>query len=463
MSVIRNKTDLLFWSVILLFILIQSFTTQITTDYAWYIKNIDWYINDHTFYDSVLNVNLWWGGLFVALNAQIVKLFGIFYINYWLLSLVYSLLGIFVLYRFLKLMNNNTLDIYIAILTYILLTFPTKIYIGTRPETIYGTSLVIVLYLLFKFNQSNDYKLIYLSSFIATIGALSHPNGLVLYVILLIFALKFSITKNLKYSHIVINVLIIGFIFTYGITFSSSLDDLFSSFSTIFNDPNHSIPFYKEYKRYDYFITFFPLVKPIFFFSLATLIIYIVNYVLIKKDYFYENFISISVIFVFIYLTLVGAKWVYYFALLFPFMSISVHIFLKNTLTCILCKKIIFLYGIVLLFIVVERNIYTNEEFTKFLFPNKENIITINNIKKTLSNKKIYAPIRLYAMLHQNKLFIPLENKQPKVDGIEFVILHAGHNYKKYEKRLDITLIHQIDFSYNTYSYSIYRISSGNR
>lgn len=461
---LNKKVIFLYWFILLFFIVIHSYSSKITTDYAWFINIIDWYIDDtnNIFYNSANGSYGGWGTIFIFLNAQIVKLWGTFYLNYWLLYLVYSLFGIFILYRLLKLMNNNTLDTYITILTYVLLTYATSLYIGTRPESIYGTSLVILLYLLFKFYQSNHYKWIYLASLVSTFGAMSHPNGLILYVVLLIFAIKLLIVKRLNYTHLIINILIIGFLFGYGILFGQTLDSFIASFTAISSDALHSIPFYHEYKRYDYFMSFYPLVKPIFLFTIFTLIIYIVKYIISKKDYFYENFISISAIVIFIYLTFLGAKWVYYLSLLFPFMVISLHTFLKNTLTCVICKKIIILSGIILLFVIAERDFQNNEEFTKFLFPNKQEIITIDNIKRDLRNKQIYAPMRLYTMFHQNKLFIPLKNKQPNTNNIQFVILlsfHGKEYYKEFEKKLSMTLIYQSDFEYNTLSYNIYKRS----
>ncbi len=462
MTTLNKKTNFLFWFVILLFIVIQSYTSKITTDYGWYINIIDWYINDNVFYNSATNTYGGWGTIFIFLNAQTVKLFGTFYLNYWLLSLVYSLFGIFILYRLLKLMNNNTLDVYIAILTYILLTFGTSLYVGTRPESIYGTSLVILLYSLYKFYHSDNYKWIYLASLVSTFGAMSHPNGLILYVVLLIFAIKLLIVKKLNYTHLTINILIIGFLFGYGILFGQTLDSFIASFTAISSDALHSIPFYREYKRYDYFMDFYPLIKPIFLFTLFTLILFIIKYLINRKDFFYENFISISAIVIFIYLTFLGAKWVYYLALMFPFMVISLHIFLKNKLTCTICKKVIIVSGIILLFVIAKKDFYNNEEFTKLLFPNAPEAMSINKIKKDLRNKQIYAPMRLYPMINNNKLFISHYDNHSNTKNIQYVILHSAYGdtyYKEFEKKLNMTLKYQLNFRYNTHSYNLYKRS----
>ena len=181
MSFIKNKGFILISSI--LFIIIYIFTSTISTDYSWLINIIDYYIKKDIFYNSAFAAEGGWDILRIVINSYIVKLFGNLYINYWLMGLVYSLFSIYMLYKLLVSRYVNKINIYLGVMSYILLAYFTSIYIGTRPENIYVSSIVILLYTLHKFNQTNHYKWIYISSLISIFGALSHPNGIICHII----------------------------------------------------------------------------------------------------------------------------------------------------------------------------------------------------------------------------------------------------------------------------------------
>ena len=59
------------------------------------------------------------------------------------MGLVYSLFSIYMLYKLLVSRYVNKINIYLGVMSYILLAYFTSIYIGTRPENIYVSSIVI--------------------------------------------------------------------------------------------------------------------------------------------------------------------------------------------------------------------------------------------------------------------------------------------------------------------------------
>ncbi len=454
MSFIKNKGFMLISSI--LFIIIYIFTSTISTDYSWLINIIDYYIKKDIFYNSAFAAEGGWDILRIVINSYIVKLFGNLYINYWLMGLVYSLFSIYMLDKLLVSRYVNKIDIYLGLISYILLAYFTSIYIGTRPENIYVSSIVILLYTLYKFNQTNHYKWIYISSLISIFGALSHPNGMVLFVILFIFAIKLIFERKIKYFHLITNTLLVLSLFAYGILFGQTFEQFMSLFTSISLDAGHTIPFYYEPKRYISFVLSHSLIAPLFLFGLFTLALYMKKYLLCFKEYFFENLLAISALFIIIYLTFIGAKWEYYLSLLFPFVVISIVEYIQDKN---LNKNLFIGIGFVLMIVTIGKDFKKNEEFLSLLHIPSQRVNIVNEVKSIIKDSTVYAPMRLYVMHKYHNRFIPLERVDIGNEKIDFVILDFSIAKEQYDKKLDKNLEYMQSFIYNDHYYNLFRVN----
>lgn len=451
---IINKN--IYFITILFCIFIFSFSASVATDYAWYINRTDWYSLENFFYDSALDVSGAWETFITFLNSKIISFFGNLYINYWLFGLTYSILSIFILFKLLESIFVNVINIYLGVMSYILLAYFTSIYIGTRPENIYVSSIVILLYTLHKFNQTNHYKWIYISSLISIFGALSHPNGMVLFVILFIFAIKLIFERKIKYFHLITNTLLVLSLFAYGILFGQTLEQFMSLFTSISLDAGHTIPFYYEPKRYITFILAHTLIAPLFLFGLFTLFLYIKKYLLCFKEYFFENLVATSALFIIIYLTFIGAKWEYYLSLLFPFVVISIVEYIQDKN---FNKNLFIGIGFVLMIVTIGKDFKKNEEFLSLLHIPSQRVNIVNEVKSIIKDSTVYAPMRLYVMHKYHNRFVPLERVDIGNEKIDFVILDFSIAKEQYDKKLDKNLEYMQSFIYNDHYYNLFRVN----
>jgi len=444
--------------IILFFIILYSFVVTIATDYSWYINRIDWYAYSGIFYDSGFDVFGAWESFMTFLNSKNINIFGNLYIFYWLQGLLYSILSTLVLFKLLKLQYKYEVDIYLGTISYILLAFFTTIYIGARPENIYVSSIVIILYFLYKFIESDKFIWIYFASFISIFGALSHPNGLILFVILFIFAVKLIVFKKFSIIHFILNMLIICSLFYSGLFFGQTHSEFLNFFQNISNNSAHSLPFYYEPKRYISFIFEHLLISPLFLFGLFTLVLYMKKYLLCFKEYFFENFISLSSLFIIVYLIFIGAKWEYYLSLLFPFMVLSIIEYIKDKN---FNKHFFIGLGFVLMLIIIGKDFKKNEEFLSILNIPSQRVNIINEVKNTIEDSKVYAPMRLYIMYKYYDRFVPLEKSNIANQKFDFVILDFSSTIKNYEVKLDSDLQYIRSFVYNGHYYNLFKVNDG--
>lgn len=446
-----------YFFLIFLSVFLYSFITPIAIDYSWYINILDWYISNSVFYNSAFDQYGGWGTIFTYIQSNIVATFGNLYINYWLLGLIYSILSIFILFKLLESISANVINIYLGVTSYILLAYFSSIYIGTRPESIYVSSIVILLYTLYNFYKTNHYKWIYISSLVSILGALSHPNGMVLFVILFIFAIKLIFEKKIKYFHLIINTLLVLSLFSYGILFGQTFEQFMSLFTSISSDAGHSIPFYYEPKRYISFILEHKLIAPLFLFGLFTLFLYIKKYLLSFKEYFFENLISVSSLFIIIYLTFIGVKWEYYLSLLFPFIVISIVEYIKDKN---FNKNLFIGIGFILMIVTIGKDFKKNEEFLSLLNIPSQRVNIVNEVKNTIKDSTVYAPMRLYIMYKYHDRFVPLEKSNIGSQKFGFLILDFDKTKEQYEKKLGKELQYLRSFVYNGHYYNLFKVNN---
>lgn len=445
----------LFFSILIL-VAIYSFIQPITTDYSWYINIVDWKNHEDIFYNSVFASRGGWDIFRTLVNSYFVKLFGDLYINYWLLGLVYSFIGVFILFKLLTLKYTNKENTYLGVISYVLLAYFTGIYIGTRSENIYVSSIIILLYFLVKFIETDKYIWIYLASLISTFGVLSHPNGLVLIVILFIFALKLLITNKLNWFHFVANIFVILSLLYFGFFFGQTHEEFLSLFASVSSDVAHSMPFYYEPKRYISFVLVYSLIAPLFLFGLFTLVLYIKKYLPSFREYFFENLVTISSLFIIVYLAFIGAKWEYYLSLLFPFMVISIVEYIKDKN---FNKNLFVGMGFILMIVTIGENFRKNEEFLSLLSIPSQRVNIINEIKSMIKDSRVCAPMRLYIMHKYHNKFIPLEKLNLKNESFDFIILDFNRAKEEYEKELKVELKYIKSFVYNGSYYNIFRVN----
>jgi hypothetical protein len=446
------------------FILAYSLIFVIGTDYAWYMHITDYYIKHHVFYNQINNTYGGWGIIFIPIHAFLVELFGNFYLNYWLLNLFCSLVGMYYLYKLLRLMNIKESVAYSSLLLYIGFAFATGIFIGTRPESIYISSIIVELYYVFLFYKTNQYKFMYLSTFASTIGALSHPNGIVGFIILFFVLVRIVYIRKFKILHITTNILLMLGIFYFGITFGDSTENLIKSILVVTSDAGHTIPFYYEPIRYISFLFNHGIIGLLFIVGFTlTLVKSIKDFSSAKNQNEYYTLTSVF-IFIIIYLIVLGAKWDYYLALLFPFIVLSIAQYINKMNDNV---NIYFIYFIFLvLFSTVIDNFKKNELFLDAFNIKSERVIVLQDLKYLLQNKIIVAPVQFYPLLHDSEHFIPLEQfPKSKLDynplNANYVILNVMDNKNIYEKRFDVKLNYIQSLVYGNNYCNLFRISRG--
>lgn len=457
-SFAKNSLGFIIPFSILLLIIIYTLANTIETDTPWIINRVDQYANTGKFIDIVHSeISGSWENFFTLINSYISLALNQVYFSYWIFNFIYSIVGLAALYKLLWNFSDKKINIYFGIICYILLAYFTGIFIGARLENIYVSSIVIELYFIYNFLKYNKYIWLYLASFVAVLGALSHPNGLVAFIVLFIFALKLLIYKKVRVIHFILNICIVCSLFYYGLFFGQTHNEFWSFFQNISNDSSHTLPFYYEPKRYITFVADHLLIAPLFLFGLLALVIYIKKYLFDFKQYFFENFLVLGSLFIIIYLTLIGAKWEYYLSLLFPFMTISIVEYIKEK---DYNKKLFIIIGCILMALTTGQVFKKNEEFLSLLHIPSQRVNTIKEIKAMIKNSIIYAPIRLYIMHHYYDKFIPLEKSDIEGKSFDYVILDYDRMKGRYEEKIKSKLHYIRSFVYNGHYYNLFKVAN---
>lgn len=453
----KNNLDYILLFTSLLLISIYGLVYAIGTDTSWIINRIDQYTYDKKFIDIVHSVNSGsWENLFTVINSYLSLLLNQLYFTYWIFNFIYSLLGVYLLYKLLFILSLEKRNVYLGVFFYIILAYFSGIFIGTRFENIYVSSIVILIFFINSFLKSDKYIWIYFSSIISVFGALSHPNGLILFVILFIFAIKLIVIKKFSIVHFIFNILIICGLFYYGLFFGQTYSEFLNFFQNISNDSAHSLPFYYEPKRYISFVLNHSLIAPLFLFGLFTLALYMKKYLLYFKEYFFENLLAISALFIIIYLTFIGAKWEYYLSLLFPFVVISIVEYIQDKN---FNKNLFIGIGFVLMIVTIGKDFKKNEEFLSLLHIPSQRVNIVNEVKSIIKDSTVYAPMRLYVMHKYHNRFVPLERVDIGNEKIDFVILDFSIAKEQYDKKLDKNLEYMQSFIYNDHYYNLFRVN----
>lgn len=451
---LTNKDYIMILSFLIL-VTLMIIINKIGTDFAWLSYNIDYYIKNGELKNVIFNTPSGWWAFFTYLSAQIINIIGEFsYLTAQFLNIIFSMLGIVFLYRLIFAITNDSYKTFFVISIYLLLGYGTGILSGTRPENIYISSMIMVVYSIYKHYHTNDYKYLYFGVLFAIFGALSHPNGLVNFIILLIYGSLLVINSKINYKHLFILIFTVLVLFPMLLLFGQSYEQFISSFLVIATDKGHTMPFYYEWLRYKNFIQYYNYLFIILFLGMFVMFNELIKN--IKTDNTFVKTVNYSLIFIMLYLLFIGQKLEYYLSLYFPFIAIYLSIYKIEKISV----KYYAIITIVAIFTTILIKLPENEEFLKKIHLPSGRVGIIENIKNETKGKIVLAPIQTFFIFRKNSYFIPSQQffHLNIEQNFDYFVIQILLDKEKYEKKYNIKLTYKRSFVYNKTQFNLFKV-----
>ena len=460
-NLIFNSRIIYFLSIC--FIIVYGLILPYGTDSGWIANTIQRLSETGEFVWTAQYVNISFGKIYFYINSLILGLSDSYFILK-IVPIVASIISLYFFYRFLELIFIDKFSVILGMLLMVIFCVSTNITIGLRTESLYIPILFSSFYFIYKFDRNNNYGYLYLLAFLSSISAVSHPNGFVLIGLLFIFVVIKMLSKKISLIHFMFNSLLIITIIINGLLWQTNVAEFIEGFNTIAKDSSHSIPFYKEYLRYVYFL------KDFTYLFIPLLLGYFGFYIFVK--HFKQNKVDLELssdmskflvfggIFVLIYLTFIGVKWSYYLALFFPFVIFSLiyllHYYKLNIQVIYMSIAIVFFILVSLVF----YNLPKNEDFLKIAHIPSARVAIIDEVKKKTNGQIVLAPARAYYLFHKNAKLIQMEKLQYHTvdDKLDFILVDFDKSYKYYEKKLNIKLEYIRSFVYHDSQYNLFKV-----
>lgn len=440
-----------------------AFITPLGTDSGWIANTTKRIADTGEFLWTAQFVNIAFGKVYFYINSLLINTID----KYFVLKIIPTLLtliAIYLFYRFVLEIFKDKLIATLSLWLIIMFGVSTSIMLGLRTEGLYIPILFILFYLIYQYDITSKYIYLYISTVLTSLTAITHPNGFVLIGLLFIYVIIKLMYKKISWVHIIINTVLISIIVTYGLLWQTNLTEFIEGFNAIAKDDGHTIPFYKEYLRYISFVRDYTYLSIPMFIGLFGIYLFIRDYfkksleINLPKDF--SKFIVYGSIFVFFYLTVIGVKWGYYLALLFPYFIIGLLYVVRYYN---LDKKIIILLHLLLVILIINlilTKLPQNEDFLKLVHLPSERIAIVNDIKTLTKDKVVLAPAKTFYLFYKNSHFIQVEKmKCHKIDEkLDYVFISFGISYKDYEKDLGVKLKYNRSFIYNDARYNLFEV-----